>query len=351
MTLYEQRLTEDLQQIRNRVLDISDRVCEALENTIIAIAENDRDALNLVVLNDFAINRDVRCLDKLCHEFVARHLPAAGHLRFISAVLRLTIALERAGDYSVTMSRVMLQLSKRLPERLINRIQEMSSLSVRMLRNGTQAFLDGDADAARETKRLDYQVDQAYDVIFSLLMEDGASREPQELVSLIKIFSKVERFSDQAKNVCEEAIFAATGQMKAPKIFKIVFVDEKNDLLSQLAEAIAKKAFPSGGRYTSAGWNPAKFVRPELERIADRFGFDVKRARTEEIGKLDTFPTPYHLVIALNLPDESVLPSIPYHTILRKWDIDEKVDEDSLVRDLSSRISHLMEKLRGKNGN
>ena len=97
MVLYEQRLSEDLQQIRYKVQDIADRVCAALENAVAAIAADDRDALHQVVMNDYGINRDIRCIDKRCHEFVARHLPAAGHLRFISAVLRITIALERAG--------------------------------------------------------------------------------------------------------------------------------------------------------------------------------------------------------------------------------------------------------------
>jgi len=265
-------------------------------------------------------------------------------------VLRMTIALERAGDYAVTISRVVLQLARPLSAKLINRVQEMSGISVKMLGDATQAFLSGDASLAQETKRLDYQVDKIYDEIFSVLMEDGREREPQELVSLLKIFSKVERFSDQAKNICEEAIFSATGKMKEPKTFRMLFVDEKNDLLSQLAEAIARKAFPEGGKYESAGWAPAKTVRPELAEIAEKFGFDVTRAKPGRIGNLNAFPTPYHLIIAINKPDEKVLPDLPYHTILRKWNVDIPDDSELLVHDLSSRISQLMEKLRGKNG-
>ena len=39
----------------------------------------------------------------MCHSFVARHLPSAGHLRFVSSVLRLNVALERIGDYAVAI--------------------------------------------------------------------------------------------------------------------------------------------------------------------------------------------------------------------------------------------------------
>lgn len=349
MTLYEQRLTEDLHEIRGMVHDISNRVCEALRDAVAAVAAGDRDALYQVVMNDYGINRDIRHIDKLCHEFIARHFPAAGHLRFISAVLRMTIALERAGDYAVTISRVTLQLSKPLSEKLMAHVREMSSTSIKMMSDATRSFLDGDVEAALETKKVDYRVDRAYEEIFAVLMEDGNRRDPQELVSLLKIFSKVERFSDQAKNVCEEAVFAATGEMKGPKLFRVLFLDERNDLLSPLAEAIARKAFPNAGVYASAGWAPASEHHPGLEKIAGRFGFDVSEASPTMVGQLDVFPAPYHMVVAINAPDDGVVPSLPYHTILRKWQIPIPGDLEDLVHDLSSSISSLLEKLRGKN--
>ena len=87
---------------------------------------------------------------------------------------------------------------------------------------------------------------------------------------------------------------------------------------------------------------------PRLTELAERFGFDVSRARPTRVGQLDTFPTPYHLVVALNKPDKDVLPNLPYHTILRKWQIDIPDNVADLVHDLSSRIAKLMETLRGK---
>ena len=38
----------------------------------------------------------------------------------------------------------------------------------------------------------------------------------------------------------------------------MLFVDEHNDRLSQLAEAVARKAFPESGVYESAGWSPSR---------------------------------------------------------------------------------------------
>ena len=73
---------------------------------------------NEVVLGDLVVNRRVRKLDSKCHAFVARHLPSAGHLRFVSSVLRLSIALERVGDYAVIIARELAQLESPPPQQV-----------------------------------------------------------------------------------------------------------------------------------------------------------------------------------------------------------------------------------------
>ena len=115
MTQYERRLTADLKRIRALLRDVADRVCRSLDDVITAIGRGDEDALYDTVINDLSVNRDVRLIDRLCHEFVARHLPAAGHLRFVSSVLRLIIEIERIGDYAVAIARETVQLSTEPP--------------------------------------------------------------------------------------------------------------------------------------------------------------------------------------------------------------------------------------------
>jgi len=359
MTLYEERLAQDLEIIKEAVKDIANRVTSALDQAVRALSENDKDALYDVVMNDLAINHDIRDIDKKCHEFVARHLPAAGHLRFISSVLRMTIALERAGDYAVTISRVILQLSKPLPDVIVDTLRSMAELSRRMLIDATQAFLEGDVKLAEHTRKQDYRVDQAYDQIFTAIIDDQTARKPIELATMLKVFAKVERFSDQAKNICEEAIFVATGQMKGPKVFRILFLDKQNDLVSKLAAGIAYKMFPKSGFYSSAGWAPAETAHPELENIASRFGIEIKSLHPSlvNIDELMAFPISYHIIVAINLIDESMLPEIPYHTILRKWEIPTSdvteskelaCNAEELVHELTSLIRNLIERLRGK---
>ena len=111
MSHYERRLEKDLKQIRKGVRNLAKQVGTALKNAIDALLSGDEDKAYSTVLGDTRINRVSREIDRLCHAFIARHLPSAGHLRLISSVLRSNIALERIGDYAVNISRESRQLS------------------------------------------------------------------------------------------------------------------------------------------------------------------------------------------------------------------------------------------------
>ena len=59
-----------------------------------------------------------------------------------------------------------------------------------------------------------------------------------------------------------------------PKTFTILFVDQRNDRASQLAEAWARKYYPKSGVYMSAGWAPADRLAPELLEFVETHGLD-----------------------------------------------------------------------------
>ena len=97
MSHYEERLEQYLTRIITTVRDLGERVEVAVDRAVRALLTSDHDLSSAVIVGDLPINRDVRNLDRLCHVFVARHLPSAGHLRLVSSVLRLNIAIERTG--------------------------------------------------------------------------------------------------------------------------------------------------------------------------------------------------------------------------------------------------------------
>ena len=140
MSHYEERLEQDLGEIRNRVQAVGARVETAFRSAIEACLAADHARASQTILGDLGINREIRRIDRVCHAFVARHLPSAGHLRFVSSVLRLDVALERIGDYAVAVGRETVQLSVGAPSRVARDIELIADQALRMLRHALRSF-------------------------------------------------------------------------------------------------------------------------------------------------------------------------------------------------------------------
>ena len=253
MSRYEERLERDLDDIRQRVVEIGDSVGVGLKRALHAVVTHNPDLGSQVILEDLPINRNVRELDRRCHAFVARHLPGAGHLRFVSSVLRINIALERIGDYAVTVSRELAQLSGPVPEDLARDVDLLGDQVRDMLAQSIKAFREDNAEMARGTKAMAAQVERSFARTFYALVEAGeADRRPiRDLFALLVMLNRVSRVASQAKNICEETLFIGTGETKQPKVYRVLFVDHDGTGPAQLASAFGTRALPRLGTVRS----------------------------------------------------------------------------------------------------
>ena len=357
MSYYEQRLQRDLDDIHARFARIAAEVEQAIADALRTVLAGDEDLAYRTILNDERINREVRELDRLCHKFVAVHLPSAGPLRRMSSVIRTNIQLERLGDYAVIICREAVQLS-RPPEGAIARELEMMSIDARRtLHQAIGAFVDENGEVARATMHLADTVEHTMDAIYEALLGAGSPVETRDRVAMFVVFNMMKRVWDQAKNICEETVFAVYGEQKAPRVHNILFVDRDNGCASPMAEAIARKAHGERARFRSAGQDPAAEPDSRMVTFMERHGFDMSatapRALADELAHLDR----YYLVVSLDGPVRSYVPSVPFHTSALAWDVGtvgaEVGDEDAaqrletLYRDLAVRIDDLMLILRG----
>ncbi|MGD8327923.1 MAG: PhoU domain-containing protein [Acidobacteriota bacterium] len=360
MTHYEERLEEDLTQIRAATARIAEDVQDALKESVHALLAGDADRAYGVVLGDHPINRAVRASDRRCHAFVARHLPSAGHLRFVSATLRLNIELERIGDYAVAIARESVQLSAPPSAAIARDIELIAERTHRVLGEAVRSFLEGNAELARATKKSAYDVEHIYENVFNDLLAEGERRERplKDLFALLVVYNRIGRVADQAKNICEDTVFAVTGATKAPKVYKVLFVDEHNDCASQIAEQIGRKAFSNSGEFDSAAWDPADKLSPTLLGFMERRGHTLELAVASSMATTVHELNDYHVVVSLNGEVREHIDELPFATIFLRWnvgdcpadmsdsDAEEKLDD--IYRELAGRVEDLMETLRGE---
>lgn len=349
-THYEQRLQKDLAWIDELIGIVGTTIEDALDRAVRAVLQLDRDLAAETVIGDYQVNRQTREMDRLCHAFVARHLPSAGHLRYVSSVMRLNIALERIGDYAATISRAVAQLSAHPPAVVARDLEMMRDHARRMLHESLRSFHTRDVALAEATLHGAAQFTHHFDRVFADLVHEGEARTRpiRDLFALMATFNRLERVIHQAKNICEETVFVGTGRMKGEKVFQILFLDERNDGPSHLAEHFTRKAFPQSGRYRSAGLQPAEEIDPAYVKFAQQCGLDLSKAWPSPFAALTDQLDEFHLIIGV-VPDlRSRLQAVPFHTTVLAWNIDTQAGPEAVYRALTPRIRELMEKLRGE---
>ena len=353
-THYEQRMEADLAQIRRKLRKVSDLVESQVQKAVHAIGHADRDLANEVILGDRQVNRRIKQLDYLCHAFIVRHAPSAGHLRFASATLRLDVALERIGDYAGTIGREVVRLTSAPPGSIARDIDLIAQQARHTLSPALKAFHEGDMALAKETYGLADQTDLTLENVIADLLEAGERRELPlgDIFSMLRIVNLIKRVAEQAENICEQTMFAVSGATRDPRIYRVLFVDERNDGASQIAEAYARKAFPESGAYASAGWRPARALDPALVAFMDDHGVDMRGAGPTKLLPLKEEPEHFHVVVGLGPGAREHIGEVPYRTTVLEWALDapEGIDPASLkelYETLVVRVQDLIKTLAG----
>ena len=349
MSLYEERLDADLLEIRTRLQQVAEQVEDNLRHSVRAVLDSDPNLANETLIKDRAVNQNIRDLDHLCHLCVVRHLPSGGHLRFLSAVLRLSVALERVGDYSVAVCRVARQVEARLPDAVRHNMEMMARHAGKALGTALKGFLEGDPDSARVSRGFASQTAAIYPYAFEILSDtaDSDRRPARDLFGALLVFRLLQRTAEQADNACEMTLFAVKGKRKKEKRYRILFVDVDNGMDAKLAEVALAESYPYAGRFASCGLEPASafdprlvpFCRPRGTALPDE---DAPRSFADA---LDVGPH-YHVIVGLGV-DPTPHFEVPYRTAVLQWDLVEdgvtdEAEAAELYRVLMVRIRGLM---------
>lgn len=358
MSHYEERLERDLDALQQRIRGMADKVQKGVADAVLALQKGDHQLAAKTILADHPINRTMREVDAACHAFIAVHLPSGKHLRLLSSIIRANIALERIGDYAVTIARASEQLSKPPSGRMAHELERFGYEVLVMLGQSITAFNELNPELARGTMVLEESMEFDLDGIYAELMANPEDTGAKPLLNIFTVFTHLKRVADQAKNLCEEAIFAETGETKVPKVYNILFLDRDNSCASQMAEALARKAFPGSGTYQSAGANPATQLDKATVDFLAGLGVDISGATPSPIDFTEHQLAEFHLVISLQGPVSGYLPQLPFHTSGVEWEIGaaglqpgSSPDEETMktmYRELGSQIRDLMHLLRGE---
>jgi phosphate transport system protein len=205
---------EELAAVNQEILRMGVMVEEALRRAIESLVDKDEAKARAVVDGDSAINRLEQDIEDRCIVLIAREQPVASDLRRLITSLKIVTQLERMGDHALHVAKGTLRLLPETYMKPLIDIPRMAEIGIGMVRDVLTAFLENDAERAREVAKRDQLMDdlhtQVMRELFTYMME--SNRYVTQSISLLFVSRFLERVGDHVTNICEWVVYSATGE-------------------------------------------------------------------------------------------------------------------------------------------
>ncbi|MGN6266257.1 MAG: phosphate signaling complex protein PhoU [Ginsengibacter sp.] len=211
---WNQKLTpldNEIQQLKLEVISMWEMVLSQLQKAEDALKNIDRDLAREVILTEKRVNAFELKIDRDCEDILALFAPVAIDLRFILAVLKINMNLERTGDIAEGIGKFVVDIPEDFDKQLleITRVVEMYEQANEMITEVMNAFEEENTMLARKVFKKDDLLDEinknAATVVANYIKGNPAKIE--SALYILSTIRKLERVGDQAKNMAEEIIF------------------------------------------------------------------------------------------------------------------------------------------------
>ena len=210
-----QQFNEELEQVKNHLLEMGGLVERQVGDAIKSIIDADSELAVSVRANDKLINQMELDIDEECTRIIARRQPAASDLRLIIAASKAVNDLERIGDESAKVARLAIKLCDEgeSPRGYVE-IRQIGDRVRRMTQSALTAFarldVEGALAVAREDKDVDLEYESAMRELVTFMMEDP--RSIKRVMNIIWALRALERIGDHARNIAESVIYLVKGK-------------------------------------------------------------------------------------------------------------------------------------------
>jgi len=217
MTGMRVSFTEELSQLEAALQEEGDLVLRALRSALNALARGDEELADEVIRFDDEVDRRYIEIEEGVQSLLARQTPVAVDLRFVLAVLRVNLHLERMADYCVTVAKLTKLMGSLnvTGDAIAQSIEDMGQRAEQMIRVAMDSFATRDADKAQTLVELDELIDRANRNATEDVLSLGDTPEEREYGLRMLVVSRcVERIGDHAVDIGEQVAYLVTGEFR-----------------------------------------------------------------------------------------------------------------------------------------
>ena len=208
------KFNEELESLRNHMLEMGGKVERQLSAALDALVQRDSGEAELVVGRDSEVNAMEMAIDDECASILARRQPTASDLRLVVAIIKVNTDLERIGDEAAKVAKQTVRLAEEgaSPSSFIE-VRHIGNRVASMLHDALDAFARLDVDLAVEVVKGDTEVDKEYGSamrsLVTFMMEDP--RDIGVILNEMWALRSLERIGDHACNVAEHVVYLVRG--------------------------------------------------------------------------------------------------------------------------------------------
>lgn len=204
----------ELPGLKESLIKMANLVEEAIDMAIKSLVEQDLDLAAKVIENDDVIDKMELDIEEQCLQMIALRHPIAKNLRIIGCGYKTVSDLERVADHAVAIARASQYLSTKSMVKPLIDIPRMAEIAQNMLKDGLNAYFNGDVKLAKEVWARDKTVDdldkQILRELLTFMMEDPHTIS--RAIHLIFVSNNIARIADHATNLAERVVYIANGE-------------------------------------------------------------------------------------------------------------------------------------------
>ena len=207
-----------LSELRDNILLMGSRVEEELKIALDALSTLNTEKAKEVYAADRLVNKSRFEIEDACFSLIVTQQPAARDLRTIMTAMNVIVDLERMGDQTKGIAKVIPHLLRYPTQDRPVEIKQMGELVGRMLNQVLLAYAHNNVDLARVIANQDDEVDALYAQVFSKIMGQMAQFDSPDRIEaayeILRVARELERFGDLTTNVAERIIYLVTGSLE-----------------------------------------------------------------------------------------------------------------------------------------
>ena len=202
-----------LEALRQKILLMASRAETAVNQSVQSLVQRDYDLAVRVREDDNIIDQFEVEIDEMAIVLLTK-APLASNLRLITVAMKVSQNLERIGDEATKIAKRARDLAQEPPVKINFDISRMAGMSLAMVKDALDTFVQRDATAARAIIPRDKEVDALNKEIHQQLAQHMTDNPDTigRCLHWIVAAKSLERIADHAKNIAEEVVYLCEAQ-------------------------------------------------------------------------------------------------------------------------------------------